>query len=180
MRIGFDLDGVVYPWHEVLYNHVKENKLKGYDMSYDEYWMRAPVEFSQMYWDFVKDIVPLYDKRPMTIEIENFLLKLQEDGHSIYFVTQRDASKLTLVTETWLNRTKLEDYELYFVERKDISSVLLNLDIFVEDRISNVKQLRKVATTFLVTHPFNIGCEIEGVFRIPHVTDLAIYLEMVK
>ena len=153
-RLGFDLDGVLYPWQEVVYNyqcyHDKETR------NFYDFWKDATEHvFSTHLGNFWLTNNLFYtqrDIRPDFLEVIDVISK----SYDVYYVTSRVKSAWN-ATRYWFKRNNMpfED-NLYFADDEKLPLILKHdIDIFVEDRIKHVLELRNHTDVILVRQPWN-------------------------
>lgn len=162
MRIGFDVDEVIYRFTKAY--HLWLNEAKGMDLdpeekvqtynwfmrweSYDEFALNLhdAVDAGKMYWEG-----DLYEP-----QIAHNLRELREAGHTIHVVTAR----LFGVEKCALEATKhfFAANDLIYDEMsvaKDKTSI--QTDLFLEDNIKNYDALERAGTvSYLVNRPYNL------------------------
>lgn len=159
MRIGVDLDGVIYPFMEDISGYLRLHGIEA-DLStwkgWDGYaaWGLSTEEWR--YWcdrasneGFLFNLMPPY---PGAIEAMHDLIYA---GHTIHLGTARDfGSDNAWVRNTcaWLARVNAPFHSLAFGHDK----TLLDVDIFVEDNLDNHDALVGVGReTYLIDTTFN-------------------------
>ena len=139
-KIGFDIDGVLYPWHMYVWTDLY---LRGViDFEYNYFWKYAWKEYSEGWWySLVEDESyyfnnPFYDARET---INHFKLNL---GWDVYAITVRGVKSnnksLQSGTRWWFNEHKLFVDDIFFSEDKDKIVRNLKLDLFVEDKPESI------------------------------------------
>jgi uncharacterized HAD superfamily protein len=145
VRIGLDLDGVIYPWHWSIYRYFTE--FKGFEGTQREFW--------EYIWTLPKDIQHYYVMLPMmyndtspTVDVQTYLPKLAELG-DIYYITARDES-LYYVTRKFFEFWNLPFKEnVVFTDDKPSYVRLLNIDFFLDDRDKHVDELIGLTDVYL-------------------------------
>lgn len=162
LRVGIDLDGVVYDFAESLRNHllVKDS------------WARAADYPPPTRWEFYEDWgyglhefvfecnrgvnagIIFNTGKPFTGAAEAFE-RIRAAGHSIHIVTDRTFGKpgqAALHTIAWLHRWDLHYDSITFASDKTIADV----DVMVDDRPENFHALTKAGVdAWLLTRPWN-------------------------
>lgn len=162
MRIGFDVDEVIYRFTKAY--HLWLNEAKGMDLdpeeevqtynwfmrweSYDEFALNLhdAVDAGKMYWEG-----DLYEP-----QIAHNLRELRAAGHTIHVVTAR----LFGIEKCALEATKhfFAANDLIYDEMsiaKDKTSI--QTDLFLEDNIKNYDALERAGTvSYLVNRPYNL------------------------
>lgn len=175
MNLGLDVDGVLYPWHMLIYNYVK--MFPGTDDTYDEFWKNI-VQHRKYNQTFVKNLInmdDMYNKMSADKSIVESIKKL-DSGNSIYYITAVP-DRIKRVREAWLiindfpqagNLITAFDKEYYIRD--------LEIDIMVEDRADNIEAFSKLTRTIGVRQPWNEHIQNNGFEFIDHITQLPEYL----
>lgn len=152
MILGFDLDGVLYPWHRSalvelqVYNNIND--------SYEEFWGGNYKKFPEKFWKEFTKIEHLYGNMNINPEALETLYYFSEK-YTIYYITNRPR-EVRFATWSWMRRNKLPQQEnLIFTEDKLPFLVEHNIDLFVEDRIDNAVKLKDVTNLILFRQPHN-------------------------
>jgi uncharacterized HAD superfamily protein len=153
LNIAFDLDGVLYEWHEILYNYMVN--FMGYDKSI-EYLFDHADEYNDVFWENMWGITDLYNKRPIRKDILSMLNRLNRE-HTIFYITSRgDITKF--VTKKWIQDNKLPQPEnLIFSNSKKVPVISNRIKILVEDRADSSLQILPYAEVILVKQSYNIS-----------------------
>lgn len=168
MRIGIDLDGVVYNFTRAFTQHVgqcKPNLQSGdpyveaptwdwftnWPMSRDEFIleMECAVNRRELFWegDLYESGIPTYIKR------------LRRAGHTVHVVTHRFSGRASDATWYWLHSKGIWFDSIDFA--RDKTSV--PTDVFIEDNIDNYNALEaKGVKAFLVTRTYNEQHEVKN------------------
>jgi len=150
--LGLDLDGVIYPWHEAVYEYFR--LYKNYTGSFNKLWEVDYLSFTKTDWEFLTNIDYLYSCMMPTPECTNFLNKVKY-RFDIYYITGRPNSVKT-TTELFLKRYKFPFREnLIFTEDKANTCRRLQIDYYIEDLPVNMKVLSKIANTIMIARPYN-------------------------
>lgn len=160
MIIAFDLDGVLYNWHRAVYSYLTE---QGKELpSYEELWKNFDSLFTSDEVCFLLSLPTLYDKMFPEKGLIEYLQKLSDYGHTIYYITSR-RNELETTTELYLNRYKFPQIRnLIFSAEKEKYARLLEIDIFIEDQYKYAEKLKNICKTILRRQPWNI--QYEGMF----------------
>lgn len=156
MRIGFDLDGVLYPWHLYFYLHVSKFSSKYFDLGYTSFWERIKdleTADSSLY-DAVK-IPWLYNKEKIDSTLKIMLDSLSE-SNELYYITARP-KEAEDATKSWVVASELPQGENLYITNGCKDSVIrdLKLDYYVEDRLENYAKLKDLVRVILIKHPWN-------------------------
>jgi uncharacterized HAD superfamily protein len=153
MRIGLDIDGVLYPWHDSIYRHFQQ--FKGYEGGEVEFWdyFRALPESTQRYYVYIDifylDTMP----RRSTLDVVPALADLGD----IYYITSR-AEHLERCTRKFFDMYDLPFKEnLIFTEDKATVIRLKKIDYYLDDLPRFVDQARWITDAYLLTQPHNAG-----------------------
>jgi 5'(3')-deoxyribonucleotidase len=172
--IGIDLDGVLYPWHDIIY---KEHKLSGKtDLSFYEFWKQSWDDYysddsRKLYWDNICQI-PIYYQRslisPGDLDVLNFLAKKAD----IYYITARPKS-LEFVTRSWLKENKLPYYgNVIFAEDKLPHIILLGCDYFIDDKIDTIENIKDHTNAILFKTRRHSKKDVKDYTWISHLGEL--------
>lgn len=85
--VGLDLDGVIYPWHNVIWEHLKN--FRNEELGYNEFWKKAREE--KYKYALLKDLVEVpmfYSQRNIRPHILNTVLEIAKNN-IIYYITAR-------------------------------------------------------------------------------------------
>lgn len=176
MRIGFDLDGVIYPFHPIIRDYIG-----------------VPIDSPLIQWDFWNDWTP-----PMTTEEwkEHFhrgvaekhvfykgyplpgsmfgLARLKSLGHSIHIVTDRPFDGAYEFTDAWLRRESVPFDTLTISPDKTAVST----DIFLDDKPDNVRALIEAGTYgVLRDQPWNREASAQS---LPRIKNWLEFINLVK
>lgn len=162
LRIGFDLDGVVYNFRKVLSDYLissgrvectLENALPHWD--FFEGWDLTVEEYLRLYRAGVDDgyVLRLGDPLPGSVE---GMQRLYDAGHSIHIVTDRkiatDPNQPALLTEAWLLEHGVPFNSLTLSSDKTAVAT----DYFIDDRYENyVARVGAGMNCHLLTQPWN-------------------------
>lgn len=162
MRIGFDVDGVIYKFTKAY--HLWKNQSAGMNLDPDaeatswdwyEEWetldqfrlnLHDSVDAGLMYWQG-----ELYEP-----QIAQNLKDLRAAGHTIHVVTARfyGVSKCSEdATKHFFAKNDLEYDTMHFSNKKDS----VETDLFIEDHVKNYDALEMAGvTSYLVNRPYNL------------------------
>jgi uncharacterized HAD superfamily protein len=162
VRIGFDVDGVLYRFTKAY--HLWLNQNRGMSLSLDDEaqtwdwfldWetsaefaenLHESVDAGQMYW-----IGDLYEST-----IKQNLLDLRAAGHTIHIVTARTFGRKACpqeATSNWFSYNELV-FDTITIS-KDKTAV--KTDLFIEDNLKNYDLLEAAGvTSYLVNRPYNL------------------------
>jgi uncharacterized HAD superfamily protein len=168
-KLALDIDGVIYPWQEVVWeDFVLRNKTT---LDFASFWKEFFKEKNKMFQDNVVLTKTYYTKRVPTKKLIELLKDLAKE-FDLYYITARPA-ETKLVTDIWFDRYNLPCKEkIIFTENKKEAVVLLGIDILVEDSYLFANQCSNFCSVFLVDRPYNKGKENLGVKRINNIFEL--------
>ena len=151
MRIGLDIDGVIYPWHYSIYRYFTEFKnFAGSELEFWAYFRLFSVE-KQMYY---VSIPTLYTDTSLTQDAIEYLPKLAELGE-LFYITSRD-HELQPLTQKFFKFYDIPFKENLIFEKDKASVVrLYGIDYFVDDMISHLEKMQGITTSFLFKQPHN-------------------------
>ena len=157
MNLGFDLDGVLHPWHEGVWKRLTH---EGYITStFDEYWDRGWLDMKEnqniLFMNMVNDPLMYSSQAPYygTIELLN---SLKEDGHKLWYITQRPPH-LEYTTKAWVRHWKFpfQDNLVRVDTSKRMVIIEKEIDLFVDDAVRHVEDLKNYTKVLLVKRPYN-------------------------
>ena len=160
MRVGYDIDDVLFPWYQRAHRHVMRAGLhngvtpKSW-RPHEEY--NIPLEE----WLAVLDRGTLRGTltgrgRPIPGSIKE-IRRVKEAGHTVVLVTARGFFKhghrIKAQTKHWLKTWKVPYDELYFTKDKTV----VPLDTMVDDNLANYDALHAHGVhTFLLNRTWNL------------------------
>lgn len=166
MKIGIDLDGVVYDTeknfriYSELYDllELKQNgKINGREIRFQDRfnWNEEQVEaFMEKYCDSI-----LRESNYMP-GAKHILKMLKEDGHELIVITARGTfskNKMINLTEERLKEDKMDIFDKYYfgVEDKAVACKKENIDIMIDDSNINCKNTsdNEIKTIYLKDAP---------------------------
>lgn len=188
MRVGFDLDGVLYDFGNSVRRYLdsigtpygwKDDKPEPHHWNFYEYWGMDLAEFKQVCHDGV-DAGYIFqgDVRPNAIDS---VRRVAELGHEVIIITDRQFGSKPenshAATTEWLAQHGIEYDELVFSADK----TAVPTDFFVEDKRENYDALRKAGVAaYLITRDWNIDEQYglkDGRYRINDISDYADIIE---
>ena len=171
IKVGVDLDGVLYNFVESAYNYCFA--YKGLDIPYEEYAKNPDEITGQNLMDYLTTLPVIYETFAARKEDVEALHSIK-DICEFFYVTARPES-IRLVTERFLLKSNFPHYyNLWFTKEKDAVSRLLNLDYFVDDMPKYVDQVSTTAKAYLMSTPWNQNSreEINVVFSVKEFINL--------
>lgn len=154
--LGFDLDGVLYNWHQAAYDYLV--RFCGLiDEPYEEFLFVKSKFLSNKPKLFVENLVrleDLYYKFPAKKEDVDTLQKLSKK-YTIVYVSARP-QEVDFVTRKWLEDFNFPNYkEVYLAEDKVREIRYLGCNYYVEDMSHFAVDISKVAEVFLMAKAYN-------------------------
>lgn len=154
--IGFDIDGVLYPWVRAAY--VYYQMYEGYSGSETEFFKDVNRILGEKA-DYIVSLPQLYTSIVPSKLILEMLSRLSE-RYEVFYLTYRPQA-VQRVTERYFSTYKFpHEHNLIFSADKVTDARILGLTYFVEDNIKNAEKLAKVCLSFLVKTPYN--CDYSG------------------
>lgn len=153
MKIGLDLDGVLYPWHDSIYRYFTEFKgFSGGEVEFWDYFRDLPVPAQEYY---VSLPFMYLNITPRASALQT-LPKLAELGE-IYYITSRRPD-LHRVTLKFFNIYDLPFKDnLYFTEDKASIIRMRGIDCYLDDLTRYVDQVANITDAYLMAMPHNTG-----------------------
>lgn len=178
MNLGFDLDGVLYPWHERVWRDMVQRKhiSSSFTEFWDEEWLVMKDERRTLFMNYVNDPL-MYSSSPPYYEVDSLLKGWSKDGHKIWYVTQR-ADHLDYTTKSWIKRWKFPSPEnlIRVAESKKLPIVTNEIDLFVEDAKRHAEELDGFTKVILVKRPYNKDIQ-DDFTTINNLTELPQYIK---
>ena len=169
-NIGLDLDGVLYDWHGVIYDHIKWKEDIPED--YKEFWRKAKKE--DYYRDLLENLVeiPIFYTRkdilPSVLKVVNEIAK----KHRIYYITTRPESARR-ATISWLERCNLPYAEnVIITQNKRPYIAMLECDYFVDDKHETIDDIKDVTNAILFKSTYMYDEDVEGYNYIESLDEL--------
>jgi hypothetical protein len=172
MRIGIDIDDVLYPWYDTAHQLCVEAGItngvtpctwapyEDYGCT-DQEWYRVLSAGAQT--------GALYDAEPISGTVEQ-LCRLRDAGHTVHLVTARGSlrhgPRIQMLTIQWLHQHGVPHDSLTFA--KDKRAVIT--DVFLDDAHHNYDQLDGYTEVWLLDVQHN-GAHREGRRRVGSVKE---------
>jgi len=188
MNFGFDIDGVLYPWHVEVWKWYIDKT--GENMSMTEFWKYpdghvAKNEDQSWIIEMVNNPVP-YVSQPINIEVLNSVRHIADHyANNIYYITSRP-TKVKDVTRQWFEASRLpfaenlifaDEYELDGVKGKEATVLGTKCSYYVEDRPKYLETLPLFSTVFIMNTPYNQWREFNGCYRIDDLNEIPAHLD---
>lgn len=173
--IGFDLDGVIYDFHRVAYEHLKF--YHGVTQDFTTFWreeQNGGRYFSEVFWEnFLK--IPILYESTIIPERDLDLLNELANKYNIIYVTHRPP-EIESATDAWFRNNKIPyRNNVYFSEDKSIPIIQNQCLYFVDDMIKNIITLEKVTNAILLKKVWH-GKDYLNYTYIENLGDLKILL----
>jgi uncharacterized HAD superfamily protein len=179
MKFGWDIDGVLYNWHELVWFFYKD--LYGVPNStYREFW--GPDGWAKQHEgtismaNMVEDPT-MYNKQPIRreyLEAVNLVAKMVE---GMWYITNRPPETKT-DTARWLKNNKLP-YADNLIFKPGTSKAehidRLQIDFYAEDRPKHIAEIlpcKSLRIIYVVNQPWNQGIEDPKIVRVNSVTEI--------
>lgn len=174
-RIGFDIDGVLFPWHEILLQHLVftgeievgttlEQLFNLPDGIIHTWSSKKQKELTRNPKHYIRPFL-----REGALEILNALAQHLE----IFYITSRP-SNIESPTKAWVRGMELPYRDNVYVTNGGKKALvnILGLDMFVEDRIKYVEELHTSCAVILVTRPWNKNYNEDNHVRVDELYEL--------
>lgn len=177
-KIGFDLDGVLYDWHGVVYTWMQDYH-KDFDVPYAEFWLEwIQKEENRKLADFLTKVPTLCTKIIMSDSMNKMLWDLSKDLE-IFYITARPR-EVHFATSWWIKTSKVPYPENLIFAKDKVPHIIDNsIDFFVEDMVKHALELRNYTNVILINKPWNEIIQgefplLSSVLEIPEL--LGVYL----
>jgi hypothetical protein len=176
MNIGFDLDGVLYKWHEALYTYLI--CFKNVKVPYEEFWSDTNLKNGYLTygedcwynWTRLPTLVSCESPKPTHVKFLNNLAK----KHEIYYITHRP-EEVHLSTLLWIKKSGFPYPENVLFPQmgsdKTFEIRQYEIGVYVDDRDKIVRKMQGLTNAYLVMQPWNESGR-DGLNCISDVTEL--------
>jgi uncharacterized HAD superfamily protein len=175
-KIGFDLDGVLYDWHKVIYEWVKDYSTD-FDVSYSEFWLDwIQKEERKKLANFLCKTPIFVTNLIMSESLRKMLWSLALENE-LFYITSRP-KEVRFGTEWWIKTSRIPNPEnLIFAFDSKLPYIIDNeIDYFVEDMTKHAIALRDHTQVILISKPWNTI--IQGEF--PTISDVSQLPELLE
>jgi FMN phosphatase YigB (HAD superfamily) len=162
MNLGFDLDGVLYPWHEKVWKEL--TNMDKIDTTFDGYWSnykewRTEGNNETLFMNLVNDPL-MYSSQAPYFGVRSFLKSLEIEGHDIWYITQRPRH-VDFTTRAWVKHWRLAYPEnvIRVETSKRLPVIEKEIDLFVDDAIRHAEDLKDYTKVILRNRPWNVGAQ---------------------
>lgn len=174
MRIGLDVDGILYQWEKTARYMLREV------LPDSPYTVDGPMGKVQSCWTYIEDNIS--KEHSKWLWSEGVRLGLFRHGHmypgtieavrrlarrgEIVIITHRPA-KAVQDTLAWLAYHQLPLSEIHILSNQEPKSLIANLDVFLDDKPENCTDMLKTgAEVCLWDRPWNQREPVDGVIRL--------------
>ena len=175
-RIGFDVDGVLYDWHDVVHDYCVQEL--GIKEDFLTFWRKIVAEeYSKTFlYNLINDPL-LVIKR----NIDPPILKLLNDlskKYEIFYITSRP-NAVRNATQYWFRTNRLPQIENLTICQGDKIPYIkdFKIELFVEDMKKHALALKDITTVVLVRKPWNEEVQdqficINSVLELPPILEM--------
>jgi hypothetical protein len=153
-KINFDLDGVLYPWHSIIYEEMLLLGHIPFDMNYHTFWKYEWKKQDPVIKELVKENKYYIMSRPYphAVELTNWLSNRK---HEIWYYTQRPIKSYD-ATEIWLKSWHFPQVEHLVVSEDKMYEInKTHFNYFIDDRVEYLDKAKDVDGKILVAQPYN-------------------------
>jgi len=181
MHIGLDVDGVIYPFHEITIEHAKSMNLISKDCTTKEFFGDNGIFES---WGSIRkenllNNPTLYDKPPVGKLFNLDILHKLAKNNILSYITSRPKN-LSFLTKFWFFKYDLPYWNNVFISDHDKSDLVkrVSCDIFVDDRPFFLDQLLHLdIPLYIINKPWNVTYTNSKIKRLNNLYDLLNILE---
>ena len=170
MNIGFDLDGVMYDWHQSAYDWCTRSGVTNVD--WETFWLEWLPTQSTIFTNNLTGLQDLYENMIPSPKFFEFIRRVTK-GHNVFYITYRP-KEVERVTERFLKKYGYPNSENIIFCKDKVPPVLTNdIELFVEDRHFIANSLAPVCKTLLITKVWNRHAELDPrVIRINSIFEI--------
>jgi uncharacterized HAD superfamily protein len=175
-RLGFDIDGVIYPWHEIVLEAAKAEGLLEISTQAGDLFGYPEEEGLMFSWSkFTRDrlvATPEFYMQPLPRRSKDVLDKLSEH-YELFYVTAR-TGELEYPTFRWAQENDLPQRKNLFVSNGPKADFIVDheIEVFIEDRPKYVDELAPYCTMVLLSQPWNTNYTKKNHVRVDHLEEL--------
>lgn len=152
LKVGLDVDGVLYPWHSSLERYFRIHK--GFTGTSQELW-KLFRSFSKEKQAYYVSIPLLYSDSSPIAGVQEFLPKLAELAE-VYYITAR-SPELERVTVAYFDKYSFPFKEnLIFSKDKATPIRLHRVEYFLDDSPKQIDKISGITKAFLFPAPHNV------------------------
>ena len=176
-RIGFDIDGVLFPWHELLLQHLIFTGELEVGTTLGQFFNLPDGIIHSWSSKKQKELTrnPKHYIRPFLRDGAKEILDALASHLEIFYITSRP-SNVESATKAWVRGMGLPFRDNVYVTNggKKALVEILDIDIFIEDRVKYLEELCNVCSVVLVTRPWNKDYDKDNHVRIDELHELPI------
>lgn len=175
-RIGFDIDGVIYPWHEIVLEAAKAEGLLEISTQSGDLFAYPEEDGLLFNWSkFARDrlvATPEHYMQPLPRQSKDVLDKLSEH-FELFYVTAR-SGELEYPTFRWAEENNLPQRKNLFVSNGPKAEIIIGRDIqvFIEDRPKYAEELAPFCEMIILSQPWNLNYTKKNHIRIEKLEEL--------
>ncbi len=175
-RIGFDIDGVIYPWHEAVLEKAKREGLVEVSATMGDLFAYPEQDGMLFHWSkftrdrYVSDVETYMHPLPRR---SKEVLSTLSGKFELFYVTAR-SGELEYPTFRWAEENNLPQRENLIVSNGPKARYILEnkIEIFIEDRPKYVEELARYTNMILLTQPWNENYHKNNHVRIDMIEEL--------
>jgi uncharacterized HAD superfamily protein len=153
MKLGIDLDGVLYNWTDFSFRYCVE---QGYTNRSIDYFFSHEEEHTSIFWHNLVRMPFLYYKTPFKKEYKILIDKFASSGWEIFYLTNRP-EEVKVTTYNWLEDSHVPYLDnLYFVDKKSSIIRFENIDYHIDDRGKCIEDIKNFCSSYLISTPWNL------------------------
>jgi hypothetical protein len=184
MILGFDIDGVIYPWHEEAWKWFNRKLPNDEHISFIDFWKYpegfvAKNEGTEIIKQMVADTFTYVRRRPDPVMVDTIQYIADNIVDEIYYITSRPHTT-SFDTRIWLKHGEFPFHENLIMADKNGGKVNtvkeVGCDYYVEDRPKYLEQLPAVTKVFQMIRPYNLY-KIFDAIRIGNFIELVAHLK---
>lgn len=150
--LGFDLDGVLYPWHDAVYTY--HQYMCGYCKSFTEFWDELAT-WTKEKQDYIVSLPFLYETQVPSEKVISFLNYCKENADEIYYITHRPTD-LERITLRYFRRYDFPyPNNLFMTGDKASTCRYVGVTHFIDDHVRHVKAVNGIANAYLIAKHWN-------------------------
>lgn len=153
MKLGFDLDGCLYPWHTYVYQYIRDtyhitDSIEYFWRNFKQYpqeWMDRPLNDAAFY-GFGR-ATPAHVRMVQRLAIE----------HEIYYISARPQTEAVIqTTAQWLTNNGFPCVNnLFICKEKQGLIQQLGIEMFLEDRMDIIEKIAALTYVVMVKQVWN-------------------------
>ena len=149
--IGFDIDGVLYPWHLYVYQDLYNSG--EIDYTYDYFWKYISSSYSQERWESILENFNFF--RGDFYDGASEMLNEYSNYYDIFYLTSRPEKAYQLTREQ-LDKYRFPNPDNLIITKNKVDVISdVQPDYFVEDNKKYISDLYDLTQVVAVKHPWN-------------------------